>query len=129
MLDYSARDVGNLAFIVGALIDLYSADSTTLIPRLDSSIKLHCHVLGSMVTDEEIFEGLEESYKRCKEDPYNILAKVIVSIFFPALMRNGLNLTCGRNRIHFKRFVGAYPEPATHFTNDILYYFYHEKMG
>jgi hypothetical protein len=41
MLDYSARDVGNLSFTVGALIDLYSADSTALIPRLDSSIKLH----------------------------------------------------------------------------------------
>jgi hypothetical protein len=129
MLNYSARDVGNISFTVGALIDLYSADSTTLILRLDLSIKLHCHVLGSMVTDEEIFEGLEESYKRCKEDPYNILAKVMRSIFISVLVRHGLDLTRGRNRIHFKRFVGAYPKPATDFTNDILYYFYHEKMG
>jgi hypothetical protein len=124
-----AEDIVDSNATVSELIDAYCEYPNTVMSRSYIRAKLRCHLLGPTVTDEEIFEGLEYSHRRCEGPPGNFHARYPKQTFLTVLVRNSLDLTRGKNRGHFKRLVKAYPGLATDLSNGILYYVYHEKMG
>jgi hypothetical protein len=124
-----AEDIVVSHATISELIDAYCEYPNTVMSRSYIRAKLRCHLLGPMVTDEEIFEGLEYSHRRCEGPPGNFHARYPKQTFLTVVVHNSLDLTRGKNRDHFKRLVKAYPGLATDLSNGILYYVYHEKMG
>jgi hypothetical protein len=99
---------------VGALIEFHD---TVVYQRDDLArrillAKLRFHLLGSLVTDNEIFEGLEHAYKACAGDNNNAYSQVLKRIFLSVLVRNGLGLTRGNNKAKFIQLANAYPALA-----------------
>jgi hypothetical protein len=81
------------------------------------------HLLSTTVDDEEIFEGLEYAYKNCKKTPRDIRSSVIKKIFLSMLVRGRSDLITSKNRTHFNRLVGLYPDLLPDFSSGTLYYF------
>jgi hypothetical protein len=74
--------------------------------------KLRYHLLSPLVTDNEIFEGLEHVYKKCASDNNNAYSQMLKRIFLSVLVRNGLGLTRGNNKARFIQLANAYPALA-----------------
>jgi hypothetical protein len=99
---------------VGALIEFHD---TVVCNRDDLArrillAKLRFHLLGSLVTDNEILEGLEHIYKTCSGDNNNAYSQTLKRIFLSVLVRNGLSLTMGNNKEKFTQLATAYPALA-----------------
>jgi hypothetical protein len=110
---------------MGALIQFHQtvARYKDELARRAVLVELREYLLGGVVTQAEMFEGLDWAYQDGFEDGEVEAVKVLKRIFLSVLVRNGVNLTMGEDKEFYMYLVMKYPDLATDFGRGLIYYY------
>jgi hypothetical protein len=87
-----------------------------------NGVEQRAYVLGTVVTQAEMFEGLDWAYQDDFEEGEVEAVKVLKRILLSVLVRNGVEMTMGEDEEFYMYLVRKYPDLATDFGRGLLYY-------